>query len=127
VKECVTIWVSSEQRYDEMIYRRCGRSGLMLPAVSLGLYHNFGGVYFSGTNLLSLRSRTIVPSVSSGVGDFRSQPPFGHPRPLQAIGFAGLSPTNRCQILGSTDFMADVRSRLTPNALLAIARVLQSR
>jgi len=29
-------------RYDEMIYNRCGRSGLMLPAISLGLWHNFG-------------------------------------------------------------------------------------
>ncbi|HTI91962.1 MAG TPA: L-glyceraldehyde 3-phosphate reductase [Puia sp.] len=31
-------------RYDSMEYRRCGRSGLLLPAVSLGLWHNFGGV-----------------------------------------------------------------------------------
>ncbi|HEY5032548.1 MAG TPA: aldo/keto reductase, partial [Actinomycetes bacterium] len=30
-------------RYDHMSYRRCGRSGLQLPAVSLGLWHNFGG------------------------------------------------------------------------------------
>ena len=30
------------QRYDAMPYRRCGRSGLKLPAVSLGLWHNFG-------------------------------------------------------------------------------------
>jgi L-glyceraldehyde 3-phosphate reductase len=30
-------------RYDTMTYRRCGRSGLKLPAVSLGLWHNFGG------------------------------------------------------------------------------------
>lgn len=29
-------------RYDRMHYRRCGRSGLMLPAISLGLWHNFG-------------------------------------------------------------------------------------
>jgi len=29
-------------RYDKMVYRRCGASGLMLPAVSLGLWHNFG-------------------------------------------------------------------------------------
>ena len=29
-------------RYDEMLYNRCGRSGLMLPAISLGLWHNFG-------------------------------------------------------------------------------------
>lgn len=32
------------QRYDTMPYRRCGRSGLRLPAISLGLWHNFGGV-----------------------------------------------------------------------------------
>ncbi|MCP4541268.1 MAG: L-glyceraldehyde 3-phosphate reductase [Chloroflexi bacterium] len=31
-------------RYDEMRYNRCGRSGLKLPAISLGLWHNFGGV-----------------------------------------------------------------------------------
>jgi L-glyceraldehyde 3-phosphate reductase len=31
-------------RYDQMQYRRCGRSGLKLPAISLGLWHNFGGV-----------------------------------------------------------------------------------
>src|SRR6202453_5426274 len=31
-------------RYDTMEYRRCGRSGLLLPAVSLGLWHNFGHV-----------------------------------------------------------------------------------
>jgi L-glyceraldehyde 3-phosphate reductase len=31
-------------RYDRMTYRRAGRSGLMLPAVSLGLWHNFGSV-----------------------------------------------------------------------------------
>jgi L-glyceraldehyde 3-phosphate reductase len=34
----------AETRYDDMIYRRCGRSGLRLPAISLGLWHNFGGV-----------------------------------------------------------------------------------
>lgn len=31
-------------RYDEMRFNRCGRSGLKLPAVSLGLWHNFGGI-----------------------------------------------------------------------------------
>lgn len=34
----------SAHRYDAMQYRRCGRSGIRLPAVSLGLWHNFGGV-----------------------------------------------------------------------------------
>jgi len=33
-----------EGRYDAMTYARCGRSGLLLPAISLGLWHNFGGV-----------------------------------------------------------------------------------
>jgi L-glyceraldehyde 3-phosphate reductase len=32
-----------DDRYASMIYRRCGRSGLQLPAISLGLWHNFGG------------------------------------------------------------------------------------
>ena len=35
-------FVADEKRYDKMRYNRCGRSGLMLPAVSLGLWHNFG-------------------------------------------------------------------------------------
>lgn len=34
----------SETRYDTMPYKRCGRSGLKLPLISLGLWHNFGGV-----------------------------------------------------------------------------------
>jgi L-glyceraldehyde 3-phosphate reductase len=33
---------AAANRYDEMTYRRCGRSGIQLPAVSLGLWHNFG-------------------------------------------------------------------------------------
>jgi L-glyceraldehyde 3-phosphate reductase len=36
--------IPASNRYDTMVYRRCGRSGLMLPAISLGLWHNFGGV-----------------------------------------------------------------------------------
>ena len=32
----------ADSRYDRMLYRRCGRSGLLLPAISLGLWHNFG-------------------------------------------------------------------------------------
>ena len=36
-------WQPAEGRYEGMIYNRCGRSGLRLPAISLGLWHNFGG------------------------------------------------------------------------------------
>ena len=35
-------YTPAEDRYSKMIYRRAGRSGLMLPAISLGLWHNFG-------------------------------------------------------------------------------------
>jgi len=35
-------YVASEDRYDNMKYRRCGNSGLRLPELSLGLWHNFG-------------------------------------------------------------------------------------
>ena len=35
-------YVAAADRYDRMTYNRCGRSGLKLPAVSLGLWHNFG-------------------------------------------------------------------------------------
>ncbi len=38
------IYQASNRRYDTMIYNRCGRSGLKLPAISLGLWNNFGGV-----------------------------------------------------------------------------------
>ncbi len=36
--------LAAENRYDQMKYNRCGRSGLLLPRISLGLWHNFGGV-----------------------------------------------------------------------------------
>ena len=36
-------FTAADERYDSMLYRRCGRSGLDLPAISLGLWHNFGG------------------------------------------------------------------------------------
>jgi L-glyceraldehyde 3-phosphate reductase len=35
---------AEEKRYETMRYNRCGRSGIRLPAISLGLWHNFGGV-----------------------------------------------------------------------------------
>ncbi len=37
-------WIPENDRYDRMTYRRCGRSGVRLPVLSLGLWHNFGGV-----------------------------------------------------------------------------------
>ena len=36
------MYTASDKRYEKMLYNRCGESGLKLPAVSLGLWHNFG-------------------------------------------------------------------------------------
>jgi L-glyceraldehyde 3-phosphate reductase len=38
------VYEAETSRYDSMTYRRCGRSGIKLPAISLGLWHNFGGI-----------------------------------------------------------------------------------
>jgi L-glyceraldehyde 3-phosphate reductase len=37
-------YLPNENRYQQMEYRRCGKSGLLLPALSLGLWHNFGDI-----------------------------------------------------------------------------------
>ncbi|MCM8530246.1 MAG: aldo/keto reductase [Lentisphaeraceae bacterium] len=44
---------AAESRYDSMVYNRCGKSGLKLPAISLGLWHNWGGndVYENAKNM----------------------------------------------------------------------------
>ncbi len=46
--------LAEENRYREMLYQRCGRSGIKLPAISLGLWHNFGSVdnYETGKEII---------------------------------------------------------------------------
>ncbi|MGB5387356.1 MAG: L-glyceraldehyde 3-phosphate reductase [Eudoraea sp.] len=47
-------YIANNNRYEKMKYNRCGNSGLLLPAISLGLWHNFGGidVYENGRNMV---------------------------------------------------------------------------
>ena len=49
-------YIPAETRYDSMPYRRCGKSGLMLPALSLGLWHNFGDLTPFGQQQAILRT-----------------------------------------------------------------------
>ncbi len=46
--------LADETRYNDMTYQRCGKSGIKLPAISLGLWHNFGSVdnFEKGKNIL---------------------------------------------------------------------------
>nr|WP_297704915.1 aldo/keto reductase [uncultured Butyrivibrio sp.] len=48
------MYTANEKRYEKMKYNRCGKSGLLLPALSLGLWHNFGdtGVYANMEEML---------------------------------------------------------------------------
>jgi len=48
------VYLANNKRYDTMKYNRTGKSGLLLPAISLGLWHNFGGVdtYENGRAML---------------------------------------------------------------------------
>ncbi|MGN6616794.1 MAG: L-glyceraldehyde 3-phosphate reductase [Ilyomonas sp.] len=50
------MYTANPARYGQMEYRRCGKSGIKLPAVSLGLWHNFGSVdvFENGRNILRL-------------------------------------------------------------------------
>ncbi|HEY4336845.1 MAG TPA: aldo/keto reductase, partial [Puia sp.] len=61
-------------RYDSMEYRRCGRSGLMLPAVSLGLWHNFGHV-----DVLDNCRRILHLAFDSGITHFDLANNYGPP------------------------------------------------
>ena len=61
-------YTPSPTRYDSMIYNRCGRSGLKLPAISLGLWHNFG--FDKSTEF---EERDLPPSFRSRDHAFRSR------------------------------------------------------
>ena len=50
-------YTANTERYDKMKYNRCGNSGLLLPAISLGLWHNFGGIdVYENSRKMVLRS-----------------------------------------------------------------------
>ncbi len=69
-------YIPDPDRYDKMNYRRCGRSGLLLPEISLGLWHNFG----YNDNLLESR-KILRRAFDLGISHFdlanNYGPPFG--------------------------------------------------
>jgi len=64
----------SDNRYDKMLYNRCGNSGLKLPAISLGLWHNFGHV-----NVLENSKELIFTAFNSGITHFDLANNYGPP------------------------------------------------
>lgn len=53
------VWLANPERYGQMQYRYCGKSGLRLPALSLGLWHNFGHVNALESGVRSCVKRLI--------------------------------------------------------------------
>ena len=67
-------YAPNPKRYDAMEYRRCGRSGLLLPAVSLGLWHNFGHV-----DVLENCRKILHLAFDSGITHFDLANNYGPP------------------------------------------------
>lgn len=67
-------YIPSDQRYDKMVYNRCGKSGVKLPAISLGLWQNFGGV-----NVFENSRKMIRFAFDSGITHFDLANNYGPP------------------------------------------------
>lgn len=59
------MYIAKEDRYEKMIYNRCGKSGLRLPAFSLGMWHNFGSV-----NNLENMKNILFTAFDNGITHF---------------------------------------------------------
>lgn len=59
------MYQASESRYEKMIYNRCGNSGLKLPALSLGMWHNFGSV-----NQEEMMKQVLFTAFDQGITHF---------------------------------------------------------
>lgn len=75
-------YLPNPARYEHMPYRRCGRSGLKLPAVSLGLWHNFGDVDTLANSRAILRL-----AFDSGITHFDLANNYGPPPGSAEINF----------------------------------------
>ena len=67
-------YLASPQRYDTMVYNPCGESGLRLPAVSLGLWHNFG----AGENFDNMKAMCFT-AFDGGITHFDIANNYGNP------------------------------------------------
>lgn len=68
------MYVPNDKRYDKMVYRRCGKSGLRLPVVSLGLWQNFG----AGSSLAACEEM-VHTAFDLGITHFDLANNYGNP------------------------------------------------
>ena len=67
-------YTPKSKRYNQLNYRRCGYSGLQLPPITLGLWHNFGG-----KNMSSESRKMIFRAFDRGVTHFDLANNYGPP------------------------------------------------
>jgi L-glyceraldehyde 3-phosphate reductase len=67
-------YIPNKERYQQMVYNRCGKSGLILPAISLGLWQNFGFV-----DDFEKASKIILKAFDSGITHFDLANNYGPP------------------------------------------------
>ena len=79
----------SENRYAYMTYRRCGKSGVLLPAISLGLWHNFGDV-----DDVKVYRKTLHTAFDNGVTHFDLANNYGPPPGSAEINFGKILHTD---------------------------------
>ena len=68
------MYTANMQRYERMTYNRVGKSGLKLPAISLGLWHNFGD-----TDPIAKQRETILGAFDLGITHFDLANNYGPP------------------------------------------------
>jgi len=94
-------YAAKENRYDAMKYRRCGKSGLDLPEISLGFWHNFGG-----NDSYETGRETVLCAFDSGVTHFDFANNYGPPPGSAEITFSRILKENllpyRDEIIVST-------------------------
>jgi L-glyceraldehyde 3-phosphate reductase len=76
------LYKASSNRYDHMLYRRCGKSGIKLSAVSLGLWHNFGDV-----DVMDNYRKILHTAFDNGVTHFDLANNYGPPAGSAEINF----------------------------------------
>lgn len=75
-------YIPASNRYSNMLYRRCGKSGIKLPAVSLGLWHNFGDV-----DMMDNYRKTLHTAFDNGITHFDLANNYGPPPGSAEINF----------------------------------------
>ncbi|MDG2474983.1 MAG: L-glyceraldehyde 3-phosphate reductase [Paracoccaceae bacterium] len=84
-------YLPKANRYSKMIYRRCGHSGLILPAISLGLWHNFGEDYNH-----SLKRAICQTAFDTGITHFDLANNYGPPPGSAEEAFGEILKTDFC-------------------------------